>query len=55
MVLGANEKESYNPVIISGQTGCDQSIRPFLSLVENWWESDRATQAAIGRYPVINR
>ena len=34
--LGANERESYNPAIISGQTGCDRSIRPLLSLVENF-------------------
>ena len=54
-VLGANERESCNPAIISGQTGCGRSIRPILSLVEKWRESDRATQAAIGRYLVINR
>ena len=34
-VLGANEKESYNPAIISGQTGCGRSFCPLLSLVEN--------------------
>ena len=34
-VLGANERESCNPAIISGQTGCGQSFHPFLSLVEN--------------------
>ena len=35
MVLGANEKESYNPAIISSQTGCGRSTRPLLSFVEN--------------------
>ena len=54
-VLGANKRECCNPAIISGQIGCGRSIRPLLSLVENWRESDRATQAETDRCLVINR
>ena len=34
--LGANESESYNPLIVSGQTGSGRSSRTLLSLVENF-------------------
>ena len=52
---GDYQKSNYNPAIVSGQTGSARSFRPLLSLVENWWEGDRATQAATRPTIVIIR
>ena len=50
--LGANESESYNPLIVSGQTGSGRSSRTLLSLVENFGGKWTGNTGRLDRYLV---